>query len=664
MIKQDRPSGDRGAAYLRTSDPKSDIASQRPIIRDWLAAHGLTATYWLEDEGWARSTADVRPDFQRLNALVDAGELDWVCVSEQDRASWEDPWAFAAWLHRLRTNGVELWSTSQGLLTSLDVGQLILTIFGAAKSREEVAGLGDRVVRGKSDKARTGRWMGGSMPPYAFDVMMLDPNGVPYARLIYEAKDRRKVVYADGREERCDGKENRLQPPTKSYTFRLVPTQDQTKIDVCRKVWGWLASEEITVNAVADRLNKLQIPSNTGKGWYGVLLSKMMRNPVYRGAVAYNKRGHGKYKELIGGQRRDVPLTKGKAKKGRNRDESDWIVCENAHEQIIDDVTFAKVLAKLNNAKRPTRSAPRSEKLWLGSLLVCSQCNKRMAGWTAKNDKWTPHSYVCSNYRRLSHANPTGCRLHRVSHPVIEDILTRWLDTAGVQLEAIEQSDYNVALLKELGKQKWDAGRRLLQCQESMREWVEAHLGGPTTIELDGHSYETVDVRKVYTENNPTSQAQTHTRIAELTEELRGLVRNHSRLSGRAQALAEEEIRETDAQIAALETTLTSWDDREDKTKKELAAVCERIREARDAMNGSESRRKAESIGRLVGRVLCRFEHYREAGQDRSRLVEVTVEPLEGDATVAFRDEDVSSCGVVAKILARTFCGEELAAVA
>src|SRR5207244_848192 len=92
-----------GAAYIRVSTDQQDTMRQYDNVRGFENRHGVTIgkDYWLEDEGWARDTADRRPNFQRLMKLADAGRVQWIVVDQLDRFGTKNSKQLISYLHRL-----------------------------------------------------------------------------------------------------------------------------------------------------------------------------------------------------------------------------------------------------------------------------------------------------------------------------------------------------------------------------------------------------------------------------------------------------------------------------------------------------------------------------------------------------------------------------------
>src|SRR5215471_3652798 len=91
-----------GAAYVRVSDDQQDTQRQYDAIRAFEQRHGVSIprSYRFEDEGWARDTADRRPDFQRLMQLAEASRIQWIVVDRLDRFGMKTAKQLFAYLYR------------------------------------------------------------------------------------------------------------------------------------------------------------------------------------------------------------------------------------------------------------------------------------------------------------------------------------------------------------------------------------------------------------------------------------------------------------------------------------------------------------------------------------------------------------------------------------
>src|SRR5437764_148719 len=119
MKPSDRPSGSRGAAYLRVSSDKQDHQSQRETIQGWADKRGLRVERWFEDTG-SRDLSYLRPNFQRLLRAVEDGQIDWIVVDAKDRFGTRNGYEFGKFACLLQEHDCELWSVAQGCLTADD----------------------------------------------------------------------------------------------------------------------------------------------------------------------------------------------------------------------------------------------------------------------------------------------------------------------------------------------------------------------------------------------------------------------------------------------------------------------------------------------------------------------------------------------------------------
>ena len=106
-----------------------------------------------------------------------------------------------------------------------------------------------------------------------------------------------------------------------------------------------------------------------------------------------------------------------KQKKTLRKDPSEWQVFEGTHEAIIDKETFA-IVQRIRDGRR--RLTPMGEMPILSGMVFCADCGSkmyqvRMRGW--EHDK---ENFVCANYRKRTKA---ACSSHQIRNVVIEQLL-------------------------------------------------------------------------------------------------------------------------------------------------------------------------------------------------------------------------------------------------
>jgi DNA invertase Pin-like site-specific DNA recombinase len=630
----DKPAGARGVAYVRTSSDKQDKNSQRESIRRWLDQRGLAVQRWYEDTG-SRDLAYRRPDFQRLLKAVEAGEVDWIVVDAQDRFGTRSGYEFGKFATFLQDHGCELWSVLEGHLTADDEIAEVLGLVGGLRSRNEILNKAERSLKDKLVRTRQGQWPGGFVP-YGFDVVCSSPDGQEKWRAVIVRMDpdrgiwERLKVYPDGRPaEPFDGDKN-FPRKARGEVLRLAPSIRRERVEWVRKIFRWYSTEAVSLRAICVRLNELGADPVFGRAWYVTRLKPMLANPVYLvGQTVYNKRSHGKCLEVENGEYRRVKRLKGKVPVGRKKAESDYVYPEGQYEGLIDKATWDRVQAKLKALPKTDR-APKNSDLWLAGLLYCGHCGRRMVGWHQKSDKSCPLSYTCNTYRQHGRSNPTGCRLHRVNHKVVETLLKRYLDETGQGLEALlaatldgDDDSFIRGLLEQQEGKQWE------YLQTLGRLWRMAKDAGARPPE--GKPWTCGSLCAAYRRQASEHRAEVARRLAEKDEEHTRLVEQFANLAGQlARQKANERIQGLEAEIEALQDQLQTLDERVQELRADLECLERSIAVARESLKGDNNRQKAHAVRRVVARIVCRFRHGQAGSQARSILTEVVIEPQVG----------------------------------
>jgi hypothetical protein len=595
---------------------------------------------WLEDGG-SRDVAYKRPEFQRLLRLVEEGRVRWIAVDAQDRFGVANNWELGKFICHLREHNCELWSVSQGCLSSDDAFTSLMAAVGSVQSRHEQLDKAQRSIRGKLQQARAGEFTGGT-PPFGFDVICVRPDKSVKWRVLYEGRFKRAQIWPDGRRVRFDGRRN-FPGRDKGDKLRLAPSVDAERVAMARKIFGWLATEAINVYQLCRRLNALGISPVIGKAWYPTRLIPQLRNPAYViGCTVYNKRGFGRHLEWLDGEYSPVPKVNDRAKTGRKRAVNQFIYPDQPGQGIIDQETFDKVQAKLAAGPHRASSAPRNGGLWLAGLLWCGHCDGvgasggRMMGWHARLDKACPYSYTCPSYRHYGPANATGCRLHRVNQKVIERLLGQYLTEAGTSLQAlmdVTAGDDGEEILSGLLQE--EEGKRLLYVRELTRLWREVRDSGarPTA----GQPWAADSLLAAHRSQAGRRRAELSKQLAAKEAELGRWVDQFANLTNQlAVEQANQKMEALGAEIVALREQLAPLDARVEQLRAELVTLEKRISEAREALAGDSNRRKAQAVRTVISRILCKFRYVQAGSLRRSILTEVRFEPVEGrDATFA-----------------------------
>src|SRR5690606_22418673 len=103
----------------------------------------------------------------------------------------------------------------------------------------------------------------------------------------------RLVVSPTGEQRRIGRNEKFPTPP--GWTATLVPSDDQSEVEVVRFVFETYTRKSIGLRGVANELNRKGIPSPNGGIWSASQIRDMLSNPCYKGEYHYGRTHTGKF---------------------------------------------------------------------------------------------------------------------------------------------------------------------------------------------------------------------------------------------------------------------------------------------------------------------------------------------------------------------------------
>lgn len=182
------------AGYSRVSTSEQaehgySIKEQEERIKAYCQAKDWTLLRIYSDPGYSGAKTD-RPGLQAMISDVNAGQIDAVLVYKLDRLSRSQKDALYLIEDVFLKSGVQFISISENFDTSTPLGRAmvgILAVF-AQLEREQIK---ERMILGKTARAKTGKWQGGKNTPvgYALDKekgLSIDENEAVYIRMIFD----------------------------------------------------------------------------------------------------------------------------------------------------------------------------------------------------------------------------------------------------------------------------------------------------------------------------------------------------------------------------------------------------------------------------------------------------------------------------------------------
>lgn len=235
----------KAALYARVSTDKQaekyGISSQieglkeRCLERGWFTVPDGDKEAFTDD-GYSGSELS-RPALSRLRRAVQEGQVDIVSVFDPDRLS-RSLSDLLLLESEFTKYGVKLDFVTQEMDTSPE-GKMFFAIRGAVAQYEREK-IRERSIRGLREKARQGKALSGSYAPLGYSY------------------DKEKATL--------------VEDPEKAKTVRLI--------------FHLFGNENMSLLALAARLNELRIPtSRTSSKWRASTIQKMLRNETYVGRL-------------------------------------------------------------------------------------------------------------------------------------------------------------------------------------------------------------------------------------------------------------------------------------------------------------------------------------------------------------------------------------------
>jgi DNA invertase Pin-like site-specific DNA recombinase len=629
-----------GAAYIRVSTDQQETVRQYAALHAFEERHGITIKpeHWFKDEGWARDTADQRPDFRRLMQLAECGAVNWIVVSERDRFGTADAHEFLHFLYQLRKWGCRLFDAADTDWTKKDIATVITAVVDGEKSELEQISLSKRVLGAMIEGARRGEWQGGAVR-LGFDIACYPKeSGEEKWRVILEGGNKRLKVYPDGKEERFDGQGRFPKWYDETEVLKLTPSRDQRKIDVAVSLFKRFATESISFTALAQYVRKCGFDN-----WYGHHVEALLGDPIYIGYYTWNRKPGGKFNRFKDGQ--VIQVSNHEQRRTKNS-QGDWVQSHRLFEPLIDLETWKAVQSKLAN-RQVRAKAPRSAALYLSGLVYCSHCGSRMvAGPNARG-----LHFVCGSWHRaamLGKLAESKCLRNGVEQEVLQAYIDKYLAEIGHRLELLTKSIGTAdPILDRLKDQEGSAWQAFSDGLHRLCDYLAEYH--PEDYDALLREYEGYDLRMFtaaavdfYEANfNP---ARFTAKIDQLQAEHDELMTQWSDLPTKlAKEKAQAKFASLESQIEELRKQQENAADLVMSHYRQMNDLQLAIVEAQRALQGEATaqalRRRAEAIRAIVHRIEVAFRVTGLTGGGRGRkssvLATVTIYPVVGDEFTA-----------------------------
>lgn len=522
--------------YLRRSTDRQEqsIDDQRRAVEEYAVEHGLRLVDCYVDDAISGTSTTGRRAFNRMIADAQRPDrpFDIVVVYDVKRFGRVDNDEAGYFRHLLRLHGVSVRYTSEGF-TGAGVDDLLRPV-KQWQARQESKDLAKVTIRGLLSKLgqasanghtsgehgaadvdpnsglRDGWWMGGC-PPYGYDLRYESADGTFLWVLRYLPDGSKQLYDPQGELVRTLGRRESLNI-SKRDRARLTPSHPD-RVAVVHRIFTMYAQQGKGLKAIADALNRENVPTARGPAWSRLYSGKwttptvrsILVNPLYTGDMVWNRRTDARFYRIADGQAVEREQVHGH--RLVPNDDRDWLVVRGAHEALVPRRLFELVQQKIRARARrqrctqPGEPAARGEphrpfyrwhgqraRFVLSGLLICAHCGWRYQGVTRTKGRRRidgtrvkTYSYVCGGYAR---SGTSVCRPGTVPKETLESAITErvlayyqpYLTDGGRERLARAVRDQLGTEAEELGA----ARRRLEQEQQELKRKIDQLLDNLT----------------------------------------------------------------------------------------------------------------------------------------------------------------------------------------
>lgn len=454
----------------RDDDQQGDsnsILHQKAMLEKFARENHFRNIRHFTDDGYSGTNFN-RPDWQRMIAMVDAGQISTVIVKDMSRIGRNYLEVGMYTDIKFPNSNVRFIAVNNGV-DSANQQENDFTPFLNIINEFYVKDTSKKIRAVMKNKGESGEYLC-TNPPYGYRK---DPENPKKHWLVdEEAAQVVKRIFS-----LCMG--------------GYGPSQ------IARK----LKADKVPVPTVHAVQNGTNTPAKTPDdpyNWAPRTISGILDKPEYLGHMVNFKTHKLSYK----------------SKKKIDNPKEEWVIFPNTHEAIIDEETFAKVQEIRKNKRRPTRTGKSN---MFSGIARCADCGAKMYYCTSNNFEARQDHFVCSTSRRRT---TEACETHFIRAVVLEEGV---LQNMRLVISCI--AHHEDAFRRALGARKSDEAKKELASKKRTVQKSENRLA-----ELDRlfkHIYEDMvngrlsEARfQMLSDDYEKEQAELRDRIELLNEEI------------------------------------------------------------------------------------------------------------------------------------------------
>ncbi len=402
-----------GYARRSTDMQERSIPDQQAYVEKWATEHGYQIVRWFIDDAISGTSAKGRNAFEQLIATAENGrDFQTILCYDISRFSRGGTNETGFYLHRLKVAGVDVVFTADGIPEG-DEGELIQGV-KSWQARQYSIKLARDTIRGQISNIRERKSAPGGMAPYGYDKQHMTADGTVLRTLRWLPDGSKQEFTSDGKLLRVIEPGVNIKKAKSDIIRYVLSTPDRVEVmkrmfDLCVKGYGF--------HTIAQTLNVEGVPSPSGMKWNTSRVGQLIRNPVYKGAIAWNRRTMGSLFGLDG----NGVLKPKKQKAWKRNAEEDWIISEGVHEPIVSPEIWDAAQQAIAKRRADAGKARPTKRSLLASLLLCKRCGHSFT--TIRDRRWPGptgegyRTYACCGYHRFG---KSVCGVTNVPGPAID----------------------------------------------------------------------------------------------------------------------------------------------------------------------------------------------------------------------------------------------------
>ena len=389
--------GLKAIAYARCSTDmqEASIPEQKKFIEKYAREHNLEIIRYFEDEGRSGRNAEERPAFMEMMEYAKThNDFKFILVYDVSRwGRFENPKEATYWEMVCEKVGKRVQYASEGYVNDDSMGAFITKVVKDSEASEYSRKLSKTSFRGHRHYAEKGFVVGGSAK-YGYKRLLMDENGKP-VKILEQGEHK----------------------STKTQHCKYVKG-DAEEVKTVQRIFDMSANKNYGISEICNILNSEGIPSPRNKGWSKSTVWTILHDETYIGWVVWNRHVYKNLHEKDNEWRKYKPST-------------EWVICKNAHEPIIDEALFAIIQAKTRQAYKggyrlQGKGRGYHTPYLLSGIMKCVKCSANYQGRraTSRTHKkiYETRYYICGNYSMKN-----NCKRWNVPKQIVEDSALKYI---------------------------------------------------------------------------------------------------------------------------------------------------------------------------------------------------------------------------------------------